>query len=73
MKCFCFCYSFCNALNADVEQLLEDGAQWAEEVGEAGEYFESSMRAEKLVNLYLIGQTNKQPYGMIYRHTTIKV
>merc|ERR1712117_965016 len=39
---------FCNALNADVEQLLEDGAQWAEEVGEAGEYFESSMRAEKL-------------------------
>ena len=48
--------SFCNALNADVEQLLEDGAAWAEEVGEAGEYFESSMRAEKLVIHYLVGQ-----------------
>ena len=46
--------SLCNALNVNIEELLEDGAKWAEEVGEAGEYFESSMRAEKLVILHLI-------------------
>ena len=47
-------YSFCKAINVNVTELLEDGAKWAEEVGEAGEYFQSSMHAEKLVVLHLM-------------------